>query len=1857
MEPTGVNIGEIGVKGNLSEMTRPIKNRFSRILPALSLLLGMGSDLLLQSEAFALPVGGTVSAGSASIQQTGSNSLDIVQQSDKAIIDWKKFNIDAGELTHFQQPSATSIILNRVTGGDLSQIYGTLTSNGVVVLANPQGIMFQKGSLVNVGGLIATAAQTNDADFMAGRYAFQTTSSASNAAIINQGSLMAADGGVIALVAPQVENSGLVRANLGSVALSSGQAFTIDFHGDQLLRFAVPQGGASAPQGHPVVQNSGRIEANGGRVWLTASAAEAAVNGVVSLGGVVEARTVAFKNGEIILDGGSGSVSVSGVADASGQSDGQKGGTINTLGDRITLTDSARLDVSGPGGGGVVLVGGDRHGANPDIANATTVTVQKGARITADAGVQGDGGEIVVWADGRTDFQGSASAQGGRSGGRGGFVEISGKQQLHFQGTVNTLAPQGESGTLLLDPTNIVVATATADATPGQVDQFADANVNGATQTSTVSPAALDGQATNIMLQATHNITFTDAVNLTTASVGLTAQAGNNIAVNNTITTQGGAVTLSANNGGGPASGTGSVTINAGITTNGGNFASIGVGFDGTGSTISTNTGTITLTHTGSVVLGAISTDNALNVTANGPLTQSGSLLVRATSLSVGSGNNITLNDSNNNFYGTLAISSGKDVILKDKDNLVLGAVNIAGNLSVTALNGSITQSGGGLTVPGTTTLLASGSNNGITLDRTDNVLTGAVTITNGGDVVLTNTIGLAFGSINMTGNLTATTANGNMTQSGAVVIPGSTTLTSSGAGKYIKLDNTLNDFSDTVTATTNGGDITLFDKNLIKLGTMTASNLTVTAASGGITQVGNGLTVSGSTVLSASGNSNSITLDNTNNDFSGAIAIGDGGDVTLVDKNHVVLGTTAITGSLTVTAINGSITQSGGGLTVHGSTTLSASGAANGITLDNNNNNFTGAVTISHGGDVALTDINDIILGTTTISGSLSVTAINGGITQSGSGLTVPGTTTLSASGTGNGITLNNNNNDFTGAVTISHGGDVVLTDKNDMVLGTTTISGGLSVTTINGGITQSGNGLTVPGAVTLAAFGPSNGITLDNNNNDFSSAVTISSGGNVALKDKNDIILGTMVMSGRLSVTAINGSITQNGLGLTVPGTTTLSASGAANSIVLDNNGNDFSGAVLIGSGGDVALKDKNHILLGTTTISGRLSVTAVDGSIVQNGGLTVPGTMTLSASGSVNSIVLDRTDNTFSSPITVTTGGNVSLTNTTDLTLGSVNMSGNLALVSGAGNITQNVAIVVPGSTTLTTLGSGKYIKLDNALNDFSDTVTATTNGGDVTLFDKNRITLGTIAANNLTVTAASGDISQVGGGLTVSGLTVLSASGHGNGITLDNANNDFSGAIAIGDGGDVALADKNHIILGTITISGSLVVTATNGSITQSGGGLAVPGGTTLSASGAANGITLDNNNNDFSGAVTISHGGDVALTDKNDIVLGTTTISGHLLVTASNGGITQIGNGLTVPGITILSASGTGINGITLNSTGNDFSDSVSIGHGGDVTLTDKNHIILGTTTISGSLSVTTINGGITQTGNGLTVPGTTTLSASGTGNGITLNNNNDFSGAVTVVHGGDVGLTDINNILLGTVSISGSLSVTALNGGITQSGDGLRVPGTTTLSASGPNNDIVLDNTGNDFSGSVTTVRGGNVTLTDKNDILLGATTISGRLLVKTLGGGITQSGALDISGDTILGAGGTNGNIVLSPLGNHFLGAINFSGHDIDLKEAITTVNGKGITMTNTGTLTVWNKITSGGAFTQTGVGNVLLKDDISTNKAAITFQTGLSCVSVSGGCVEWAVPLRHPWPQSTSRPSVFLTSTTRWQRVWRKG
>lgn len=240
-----------------------------------------------------LPTGGQVVSGSAHIHQSGSQ-MQIQQGSQKAIIDWTGFDIGKNASVTFQQNNTSAIALNRVTAGDASQIHGQLNANGQVWLINPNGIVFGQGSQVDVGGLVASTMNITNADFENGHYSF--TRSGATGSITNLGELTAKDGGSIALLAPTVSNDGILRAQLGTVALAAGDKITLQAGANGLLHVEIDPATIRT-----LVENKQLIVADGGQVIMTGKAADQLSSSVVANTGTIQANRLQEKDGKILL--------------------------------------------------------------------------------------------------------------------------------------------------------------------------------------------------------------------------------------------------------------------------------------------------------------------------------------------------------------------------------------------------------------------------------------------------------------------------------------------------------------------------------------------------------------------------------------------------------------------------------------------------------------------------------------------------------------------------------------------------------------------------------------------------------------------------------------------------------------------------------------------------------------------------------------------------------------------------------------------------------------------------------------------------------------------------------------------------------------------------------------------------------------------------------------------------------------------------------------------------------------------------------------------------------------------------------------------------------------------------------------------------------------------------------------------------------------------------------------------------------------------------------------------------------------------------------------------------------------------
>lgn len=758
-------MGKEKTTGQLADLVAlsPFRKLLGTLTPV-ALLTGLIAGLLpAMALAADLPTGGQIVGGQGSISTSG-NQMTIHQQTQNMAANWHSFDIGKNNTVQFVQPNSSSVALNRVTGASGSQIMGTLKANGQVFILNPNGVLFGKNARVDVGGLVASTKNISTTDFMKGQY---TLSGSGNpgAQVVNQGSLTTSKGGYIVLAGERVSNSGTVTTPSGKTILAAGKTVTLQLDNGGLTSVSVNGSVVNA-----LVENQGLISATNGQVYLTAKGQDMLLNTVVNNSGTVEAKGLANRGGEIVLNGGdSGVVSQSGHLLADSQTG--QGGKITLEGQNIHLAGGSLTTATGKTGGGEVYVGGGWQGQDSHIKNASKVVMDKAATVDVSATENGNGGTAVLWSDDYTNFRGTVLAKGGAKSGDGGRVETSSHRNLQASGAVDASARAEHGGEWLLDPTDVTIVgagadtgidSATADGTDiftptasgGQILNSSIVNQLNAGTSVTVKTSGTDtdGETGNITVNANiiktagtdakltlladNNISTGDNVSIgaTTGKLNLDLLAGNT--TNNASISLGKFINISLNGGdlladaGNSASGVSLTFMNNGKIKGGNVTLNLSRGLGGYAYNVNAdNDLTINGSVTGSTGWGAV-----LGFTAGGKLAMNspGSISLQA-------------NDPGNG-GGRVLISGDKGVTL----NAAAGTVTL--NAAKAATNGvNITSGNGEVSI---TNMVQDGSNgmtltnanisskDGIVLNGTtfwgQAVVMSGVNLTTGGDVDIT---------------------------------------------------------------------------------------------------------------------------------------------------------------------------------------------------------------------------------------------------------------------------------------------------------------------------------------------------------------------------------------------------------------------------------------------------------------------------------------------------------------------------------------------------------------------------------------------------------------------------------------------------------------------------------------------------------------------------------------------------------------------------------------------------------------------------------------------------------------------------------------------------------------------------------------------------------------------------------------------------------------------------------------------------------------------------------------------------------------------------------------------------------------
>lgn len=1511
-------MGKEKTTGQLADLVAlsPFRKLLGTLTPV-ALLTGLIAGLLpAMALAADLPTGGQIVGGQGSISTSG-NQMTIHQQTQNMAANWHSFDIGKNNTVQFVQPNSSSVALNRVTGASGSQIMGTLKANGQVFILNPNGVLFGKNARVDVGGLVASTKNISTTDFMKGQY---TLSGSGNpgAQVVNQGSLTTSKGGYIVLAGERVSNSGTVTTPSGKTILAAGKTVTLQLDNGGLTSVSVNGSVVNA-----LVENQGLISATNGQVYLTAKGQDMLLNTVVNNSGTVEAKGLANRGGEIVLNGGdSGVVSQSGHLLADSQTG--QGGKITLEGQNIHLAGGSLTTATGKTGGGEVYVGGGWQGQDSHIKNASKVVMDKAATVDVSATENGNGGTAVLWSDDYTNFRGTVLAKGGAKSGDGGRVETSSHRNLQASGAVDASARAGHGGEWLLDPTDVTIVgagadtgidSATADGTDiftptasgGQILNSSIVNQLNAGTSVTVKTSGTDtdGETGNITVNANiiktagtdakltlladNNISTGDNVSIgaTTGKLNLDLLAGNT--TNNASISLGKFINISLNGGdlladaGNSASGVSLTFTNNGKIKGGNVTLNLSQGLGGYAYNVNAdNDLTINGSVTGSTGWGAV-----LGFTAGGKLAMNspGSISLQA-------------NDPGNG-GGRVLISGDKGVTL----NAAAGTVTL--NAAQAATNGvNITSGNGAVSI---TNMVQDGSNgmtltnanisskDGIVLNGTtfwgQAVVMSGVNLTTGGDVDITGlaknltTGGLGAASssgVQLSGSNISSTG-GNITLTGTAGTHVSHTSISSlqVSNSTLTTNNalTLNGTTETTTGVkVTGSTLSAATLNVNGVARVqgTGFSLATSQLLGGLADLTN---VSLSSAGSAAGAQN--VLDNSivndaNRDTLLAKRIE---NMTSVEMNGTAIFDDSAKSDKGWTHDYSSVDTPNGGW-IFNNTSVTAGGDVNlkGVAFTNATVTVSnGSLTLDNGGAVPLTGTT-----VTVNDGAVSVHSGGGNIDLTKGNISAKRDITLK---TDNGTVLISGANATVKANITSSDGDIMITGNSGNSMGVRLVNANLTSInmSINGSaIGGSNDDMASFGAVSL--FGADEFHVANTGHGEMNGYVN----NYLDLTRNGAIVIGQIFAGGDTNV-VFDGSFDIKGDAFTT---------GAKPSSTYDIFFNNGSSSITF-KGGKSSLTSCSH---GVYTRFSAYSATHTTNFILDGADFVfnvTAGTAPHQGLSMLGTIEFNK----YTSGFAFSGNGNAQLNIHTSSQeegiylnrLTNKDLLGNFSL-----NVTNDIgdAIVMLGHTA---------VNLVNA------TITGTSGTGAgfrLESTDKSNVSLGNNTITGISKTGSG--IKLIGNNITLSNGTLNGTSGNGSGVVLTGGSNyTLDGASVTG----TAAAGSGIAVNGTLTVNNGTVV---KGLATGGGNGVTVSGdlvtdsGDGISISGTASsgdGIKVDGDttltNATLNGGADSGVGVNIAGNLTTD---SSTQVSGH----AASGTGVNLGAALTGASVKGSSDTGTGV---------------------------------------------------------------------------------------------------------------------------------------------------------------------------------------------------------------------------------------------------------------------------------------------------------------------------------------------------------
>lgn len=1251
----------------------------------LKLLLGL---LSLNIFLWGNPENPKVITGKAMFESPDNKTLNI-SASDKAVISWDHFSIDSSEVTYFSLPSAESVVLNRVTSSVSSVIAGKLQSNGEVYLINPNGVLITKEGTINTAAFLASTLDVADSQFLnGGNLEFNGDSKAS---IITHGQINTWNGDIL-LLSYSIENHGELVASKGIVAIGAGEKILMTPSGDQRIAVEISSKDLKTGVG---IDQQGVIKALQAELKADGSLYALAIQHE----GVINASCTETRQGRIYLVAPGGYNAVHGNLNVSGED--CPGGEVYLLGQSLALNNLATISASGTTGG-TVYIGGGKQGRDPNILNADYVYVGDLVKVYVNSIGDGHGGSVFYWSEKATIVEGQTFLKGGPFGGDGGFIEVSSRGYLSYEGLDDRSSPFGNPGTLLLDPSTITInaagpnaninfnaapcaantfcGTATntstimiSNGTTGLLDRLATGPVivdsSSGTGTATAANASItiadpivvnvnnpltfnSSCVININAAVTNNgtstITFNSAKAANNGDINIAAAVSNtstgNIVMNSGVANTGSIVFAAG--GGAFNSGNGNFSLNAGTVANG------GISFPVTAVSVSnTGNGNMTLQTGSATSTGVIGTQAATSIINNGV---SGTFTFNA---KAASGTAISI-------LGPItASSSGAFQMTASVGNITVGGTsNFTGGAPVT-----IQSTTGSVTLGSTSNIVFSGGVGPLTVTAQASSILGApidisytgtnnIAVTNGGITATFTLTNSGSGTVNVT---TGTLANGNITFNPFAGVTNS----SSGA---INLTGG--------SPTTTGTIVTSSTSTITNSGTGTMS------FTGRSTATGNAFSLAGNITASSPG---AFTLTATQGIISTALV-----SMNFTGGAPVTFQALAPSGGFSFTVIGGMNFSGGAGpLVISG---VAASSISSPLNLA-----YTGtsSITVTNGTLTVSSTITNSSTGTLNISsgtlanGNISFGFGTAGLTNSGNGainLSAGSPTT-----TGTITTYNVTNSGTSGTINITARGATNALNIQGPIVSSS--SGAFTLLATQGSITSLGSAtmnFTTGAPVTIQSSGPAGTtITLAGTSMSFAgSGGSLTVAGNTAVSLNGPI---TYSFSGAAQFSSATSNITGNAaanltfnsgagnVSFTTPlGNITTNASatilfnmGAGNLLMNagtspTNAGTISNGSVLTfnsGVGNTATFTAFGSITVGTinygSTGNCQMTATGTSGSIATNSGTSLnwgpggvsAGNLLMNASTSITTsgtISFSATSGVSSPALSMTAGTSISI-----------------------------------------------------------------------------------------------------------------------------------------------------------------------------------------------------------------------------------------------------------------------------------------------------------------------------------------------------------------------------------------------------------------------------------------------------------------------------------------------------------------------------------------------------------------------------------------------------------------------------------